>query len=367
MYSKQNFYLTAYTADGVNSFTDGIFKPFSDDRLFIAAGASEALRSDFIKGVAKIIRKEGFPCETIRSNIDEAKITGAVFDEINVCLFDASAVKKQLGNVSDCTDYIVNLGEICNRTELYERREEIFSVKSDIEKHLQRCKKFLSAGVSMREDIQRIVGKSLSAEKLEKFVTRFVKKEFGETADKAGKLSVKYIDSLSPFGVKTEYETVRNTCARIYVLDDCFGIVSDALITQIKDAALMCGYDVIICPDLIEPKKSKHIIIPQLSLCFFTSDALCPWDGEYTKKINFTRFTDRETVKSHKNRIKFNNDAVEDLVSQACVNLEVAKCGVDRLDDIYESCCAREKLDGYIEKTADEIMSCLRSKGNDSL
>ena len=68
MYSKQNFYLTAYTADGVNSFTDGIFKPFSDDRLFIAAGASEALRSDFIKGVAKIIRKEGFPCETIRQD-----------------------------------------------------------------------------------------------------------------------------------------------------------------------------------------------------------------------------------------------------------------------------------------------------------
>lgn len=362
MYGNKRFYLTAHTADGFRSFFDSVYTPFSDERLYLVVGASSLLRSDFIKSVAKILCKEGFLCEKILSTIDENKLTGAIFEEIGVYIFDADCIGRFNCNICDCTQYIVNLGEICAHADLYEKRDEVFSLYKEKDDYSQRCSKFLCAGISMRDDTQRIAGKSLNAEKLEKYVTRFVKKEFGEIAENAGKLSHRFVAALSPDGIRTEFETITNECARVYVLDDSFSIVSDALINQIKDAALSCGYDVTLCHDFIDPGKARHVIIPQLSLCFFTSDPFCKWDGEYTKKVNFTRFVDRETVKSHRNRIKFNNDAIEELVCQACVNLELVKCAVDRLDDIYENCCEREKLNDFVETTVNEILHSLKVK-----
>lgn len=364
MYGSKQFYLTAHTADGKRSFLDSVYTPFSDERLFLVTGASGIIRSEFIKNVAKIISKEGFPCEKIISCVDANKLDGVIFEEIGVYIFDAEEVEKIDFSICDCTQYIVDLGECCDRSALYERREEIFTSHNDKNTHLQRCRKFLSAASSMREDTQRIIGKSLNAEKLEKFVTRFVKKEFGAVAENTGRLSVRFLDALTPDGIKTEYETVKNICARIFVLDDSFFIASDALINQIKDAALMCGYDVILCPDVLDPSKARHVIIPQLSLCFFTNSQLCKWEDEYTKKVNFTRFVDRETVKNHRNRVKFNNDAIEELVGQACVNLELFKCEDDRLDDIYEQFCNKEKIDSYIERTVDEILCAITNHSN---
>lgn len=361
MNHDKSFFLSAYTCDGKTSFSDDIFTPFSDDRLFLVKGASGKARSEFIKTTADIIQKEGFEYETILSDIDGEKIEGVIFDEIGVYILDACVAKGNGLRLYDCTQYIVNLGEICCRKELYEKREEIFSVWAEKEKYEQRCRKFLNACVSMQEDTQRIVGKSLNAEKLEKYVTRFVKKEFGAVSEKPGKLSRRFVGTLSPDGINTQYDTIKNLCAHIFVLDDSFNIVCETLLNQIKDAAISCGYDVTVCCDFIDASKIRHLIIPQLSLCFFTSDYICKWEGEYTKKLNFTRFVDRETVKCHKNRIKFNADAIEELVCQASVNLEMVKCDVDRLDDIYENYCDNGKLTEIVEKTADEILSVFKA------
>lgn len=362
MNGSKKTYLSAQTADGLKSFFESVYEPFCGRRYFLVTGASGKIRSDFISSVAETVGKEGFHRETVLSAFDSEKIDGVIFDEIDVCICDISAMGNIDFSVCDCAQYIVDLGETCDRTALYEKREEIFSVRDDVESHLCKCRKFLGAALSMSDDTRRIVGKSLNAEKLEKFVARFVRKEFGTVSQNSGKLSKRLISALSPEGIATQYDTIKSACARIYVLDDEFDIVSDALINQIKDAAVLCGYDVILCPDCIDPEKSRHVIIPQLSLCFFTSDSLCKWDDEYTKKVNYTRFVDRETVKCHKNRIRFNNDAIEELICQASVNLEIVKCDFDRLDDIYDGYCEKEKINEYVENTTDQILRPLKAK-----
>lgn len=353
-------YLSSFTSDGYTSLFQDVFNPFSDEKIYILQGASEQTRTYFIEKLSEIISKEGYMSENIISCYDNCKKEGVIFHDIGTYVLDGKSENSISGIIFDCNEYIVNLSQACDRKKLYESRKEIFSLYDCIKKHESRCQKFLCAAYSMQEDTQRLIGKSLNAEKLEKFITRFVRKEFGSFSEKSGKISKRFLSSINLTPCEALIETVKQLCSRIYILDDKYDVVSDTLINQLKDAACACGFDVILFLDHINSNRARHIIIPELSLCFFTSDDLSLWNNEYTKKISFTRFVDRETIKKHKNRLRFNSNAVKELVYQAAINLAEIRKIKSKMDEIYDRYTNKEKIDEFIEKTADEILSSVQ-------
>lgn len=353
-------YLSSFTFNGYTSLFQNVFNPCSDEKIYILQGASEQTRTYFVEKLSEIISKEGFMSENIVSCYDDRKKEGVIFHDIDTYVIDGKKENNVSGIIFDCNEYIVNLSQACDRKELYERRKEFFSLYDCVKKHESRCQKFLCAAYSMQEDTQRLIGKSLNAEKLEKFITRFVRKEFGSFSEKSGKISKRFLTSLNLTSCTTLIETVKQLCSRIYILDDKYDVVSDALINQLKDAASVCGFDVILFLDHINSERARHIIIPELSLCFFTSDDLVSWTDEYTRKISFTRFVDREIIKKHKNRLRFNSNAVKELVYQASINVSEIKKIKRKTDEIYDQCTDKDLVDELVEKTADEILSSVK-------
>lgn len=357
MDSYKSFYLSTNTAHGYKSLFEKACTPDSNSRIYIVKGASSKIRSRFIKDISESLLKEGFYYEQIVCSYDKNKVEGVIFEDLNVCIFDGNYKNKLDPMFCECTQYIINLGEICKRNELFLKRDEIIPLYNSAKESSKKCNKFLVAAVSMQEDISRIVGKSVSADKLEKFVNRFAKKEFGCIGDKVGNTSLRFLSAIGSDGYTTQFDTIKNMCARIFVLEDKANCVSDTFISQIKDCALMCGYDIILCVEPISSNKSEHIIIPELSLGIFTSNGLHQWDGEYTKKINSSRFTDRDTIKNHKTRIKFNLDAINELISQSCIHLENMKKTIDTIDAIYDKFSNTDDIDSYVFSTKEDILS----------
>ena len=357
MDSDRSFYLATNTAHGYKSLFEKACLPDADSRVYIVKGASSKIRSRFIKDVANSLSKEGFCFEKILCSYDSNKVEGVIFEDLNVCIFDGNYKNKLDPMFCECTQYIINLGEICKRDKLFLKRNEIIPLYNNAKESSMKCNKFLVAAISMQEDTSRIIGKCVSADKLEKFVSRFAKKEFGSVSDKIGEISLRFLSTISSDGYKTQFDTLRNMCARIYVLEDKANCVSDTFISQIKDCALMCGYDIILCVDPISSSKLEHIIIPELSLGVFTSNQLHQWEGEYTKKISSSRFTDRDTIKNHKTRIKFNLDAIDELISQSCVHLENMKNNIDLIDEIYDQYSNTDDIDSYVFSTKEDILS----------
>lgn len=354
MENRAVFYLETNTAQGYEPIFHRTYTPFSNSRTYIIRGASSRIRSEFIKGLSEELFKEGYSCEKIISSFDENITEGSIFPELNLNIFDGGR-SNMPDPAFDCTEYIVNMGRVCDRKKLFSMRNEIAKNYIRYRDNNRKCIKFLNAARSMQEDTARVMGDCLSAEKLEKFVSRFLQKEFGTISDKAGKVTYRYLSAVTPQGIETRFDTVKNMCAGIYVLEDKTGVVSPAFMNQLKDGAVLCGYEVIVCLDPLDGKTPEHLIIPELSLGIVLSDGIHKWQYDCTKKINAVRFADREIVKSHKGRAKFNGEAVEELTRQASVHMQSVKDALKNIDDIYDECCDKEKIPEIIKSVKKEI------------
>ena len=58
--------------------------------------------------------------------------------------------------------------------------------------------------------------------------------------------------------------------------------------------------------------------------------------------------------------MRFNSNAVKELVYQAAINLAEIRKIKSKMDEIYDRYTNKEKIDEFIEKTADEILSSVQ-------
>ena len=350
------FYLSTNTSSGYSPIFSKACSPFSDNRTYIITGAGKSLRQTLIEKITAELIKEGFDCEKIISPVDNG-IEGVIFKELDICIFDGHRAELPILDICDCTQYVINLSNFCETGELYSLRKEISQYCIESGEHNKKCIKFLNAASTMREDILRVIGDCLSAEKLEKYINRFTEKEFGTVSDVKGKTDFRYLNAVTPDGINTLYETVNENFSKIYLLDDKTGCVSEPFINQLKESAVNCGYDIIICPDPINPNICRYLLIPELSMAIITSDEIIKWNGDYTKKISSSRFTDREIIKSHRGRVRFNIEAINELTSQAFMHMDKVKKITEKIDLIYNEHTDINNLESIIFKIKSDILS----------
>ena len=83
----------------------------------------------------------------------------------------------------DCTHYTVDLGVCSDRKMLFNNR---FLISEAMEKEkifLSKATRFFSAVKSAGDDINRLSSETVNAEKVERFVSRFIKRELGLVPD----------------------------------------------------------------------------------------------------------------------------------------------------------------------------------------
>ena len=347
------FYVNSIGPDGFFNIAGECAKENSATRVYLVrGGVSES--GKFIEEVASSLEKEGLFSQHFLSFYGD-ETDGVYFPDIDVYIFDENRTFFHPSMI-DCAHYTVDLGISGNRKMLYLNKFLISDAMEREKKFLAKAVKFFSAAKSAGEDIERLSVEAANAEKIERFVSRFIKREFGTASTFSGKEYFRILTSPTPEGMDFPENTLTKMCPKLYCIDDRTGAVSKLLISQIRESAMLCGFDVI---SLLSPfsKKAEHLIVPEIGLGIITSDDLHRFNGDCLKRVSYTRFAESEKMKKHKSRIKFNVTARKELMTQGCFLLgEAKKCREEYLE-VYSRSYDRDKINSLAENTTREIIS----------
>ncbi|MBQ7956414.1 MAG: hypothetical protein IJ279_00130 [Clostridia bacterium] len=353
------FYISALTSDGFSSLAEKCAEDNQNTRTFLVrGGVSEC--AGFIENVSAMLEKEGLYSQRFLNPLDSNLADGAYFPDVDVYIFNGNFTNAFNPGMPDCRQYTVNLGVAAKKKELFLNKALIHENMEKEKKYLSKAVRFLATVKSVSADTVRLSCDAVNAEKIERFVSRFVKREFGTISSFSGKEYFRYLTAVTPQGIGFARNTLTKMCPKLYCIDDKIGFVSSLLVSQIRESAMLCGFDVVsLLSPLDKENRPEHIIVPELGLGVITSNDIHPYTGECLKRVNASRFLDNEKMKKHKTRIKFNQNAEKELLLQTFHLMEEAKKYREEYFEIYSRSFDKEKIQSLEKETVREILSYL--------
>ncbi len=349
------FYVNSVGPEGRVSVCQKCMSDTLSTRTYIVKGGVGVV-SDFIENVVSSVKKEGLQVQRFLNFLNPNLTDGAYFPETDTYLFDSNISQIDPPLIGAC-QYTVDLSEAENKKELYLSRALISKGMDEEKRYFEKAVRFLSTVKTVRHDTLKLSYDSVNAEKTERFVSRFIKKELGTFSTYTGREYFRFLGSVTPEGVHVPKGTIENLCPKIYCIEDKTDVCATLLISQIRESALMCGFDVISLLSPFKAEKSpEHIIVPELGLGVITSNKTHPYEGECFRKISSTRFIDTEKMKKHSMRIKFNLNAEKELLNQACFLLGEARKNREEYSEIYRRYTDISSVKSIADRVKGEIL-----------
>ncbi len=117
--------------------------------------------------------------------------------------------------------------------------------------------RFFCAATALKQNMSEIYKTSLKKKKLHE-LTGDILLQFEPVSDKNGKIENRFLSGVTPKGLITFTNTVKNLADDITVIRDELGI-TERLLADIADYSASIGYDVIVCRDVLFPEKTVHV------------------------------------------------------------------------------------------------------------
>lgn len=355
---KTNFFLEAYTPHGLCSFFDGFYNSDRARNVYLIAGGLNSVSSMLIKLVSDNVTSQGFCAHQISNSLCSHQLDAVYFPELGACLSNGGergAFSVQYPLVSE---NVVSLSPCFDNDIIKENAQDITQMFKEEKSVKLRASGFLSAAQSLINDSKIIQRKCIDVGKISRYASRLARREFENKQGTKGREYRRFLSSITPRGVETYTQTLLNLCERFYIFSDRYGAVTDYLLGIIKEYAVDCGYDVISCYCPMSGGFSvEHLIVPELSLCFFSDKTYHSAEFIDHRKVSSNRFTDLDLLSGHKKRLCFNKKGANEMLGEAVKLFLTAENIRKRLDFIYFSCLDKSALCAKADKITDEILN----------
>ena len=330
-----SFFMGANTPAGFYSLFDGLFSAADGWRAYVIKGGPGTGKSTLMKKIAAEADARGLYCERIYCSSDPRSLDAVIIPGLKTAVADGTPPHAIEPRYPGVCETIVDLGAFRDDALLRANAKEVIA-KTDLnsEEH-KKCVGFLAAAKSMRDDADRFVFASLRHDKLKKFAAKLAQRHFGCVSDRAGREKRRFLSALTPEGGVIFGETFHALCETHIVLEDEYGVASSLLLALVGEMAAERGHDCVRCLSPLEPRRTEHLILPELSLGFFTSNAFHTYAGEPDMAVECARFSDADVLRQHNNRIAFDRRAAEEMLDEAVGKLANAKTIHDELERYY--------------------------------
>lgn len=333
---SSSFFMGASSPSGFCSLFSGLHYPEKGWRLYIIKGGPGTGKSTLMKKAAAEAEKRGLYFEKIFCSSDPSSLDAVIIPSLKISIADGTSphvIEPQYPGVSEIT---LDLGQFRNDEKLNESRDKIIELTKENKAKHKKCTDFLFAAGSVDSDTASIILSALKIERLHKFAEKLSEVKLRAFSDSVPVTAKRFLSALTSEGYVVFRDTLSGICEDIYVLDDPYGHAAAVILKVLSIKAREQGIDSIICHCPMSPEyKVEHLIFPDLSLGFYTSNRYHPDDFGNAKHIDCKRFLNTDILSRHKNRIAFNNRSKDELLCEALNNLSKAKSVHDELEKYY--------------------------------
>lgn len=357
---SSSFYLGANTPLGFYSLFDELYSPDDGWRMYIIKGGPGTGKSTLMKKVAAECDRRGLYCERIFCSSDPESLDAVIVPSLKVSIADGTSPHTIEPKYPGAVEKTLDLGRFRNDGLLRENREEIIELTKENSLRHKKCVDFLSAAKSAKNDTSAVALSAMKLERLHKFSEKLAVNKLKGFSDDEGHIKKRFLSAVTPKGFGVFYDTFADLCENRVVLNDPFGCAAGVIIKILSMRAAEQGLECIMCYCTQSPEFSpEHLIIPSLSLGFFTSNTYHSAQFDSMQKIDCSRFFNSEMLSRHKNRLAFNKRTREDFLAAAVSRLSEAKEIHDRLEKYYVNAMDYDGLNEYSEKVIRDIFeSC---------
>ncbi|NMP37442.1 MAG: hypothetical protein GX051_04875 [Clostridiales bacterium] len=332
------YFMGANTQEGFVSLFDTLYADEGERFVYILKGGPGTGKSSLMKKIAENLKLRGVGVERIVCTADPSSLDAVIFPELHACVVDGTAPHIMEPRLPGLDEEIINLGDFRNPDIISPDAVQIRMLCRENSAMHKRAARFISAAAGIEQDSRRIASFCADESKILNFAVRTAGREFRAACKKKGVLSERFLSGITPDGLIIHYDTIALQCRRIISIEDEYSVCAGLIIRKLAESALDAGYDCTVCRCPLHPYDGdEHLIIPELSLAFTTSNSFHTLPYEPERRIHASRFINTSDLREYRHRLAFNQKAQKDLLGEAVNILSAAKAVHDMAEEYYKS------------------------------
>ena len=330
----RNFaFLGANTADGFYSLYDNLASLDNGDFLWIIKGGAGCGKSSFMRLIAAAAEKKQLSVNYYACSGDPDSLDAIYIPALKTAYMDGTSPHVADASLTAVNSSYLDLGRFYDIEAIAPHKEELSACSAEISSHYKKAYGLLHAAGALRRGwLPTLVGEDeLVAAK--KRVTGIIRRELGTRRRSGGEIDRRFFSVLSCRGLFALPESLKAFYTRSYTLESRLGL-SALMLDLVAKSAEQSGYRILLAPDPLTPEVPEAVVIPALSLAFFSSASTLKKQAA-ARGIHLDTRLDGEARRERKSEIQRYERTITSLKNEAELSLSQAKCAHDKLEQIY--------------------------------
>lgn len=347
------FFLGANSARGfVSFFGDAAREDFGRDTYFIKGGPGCG-KATAIKKLASAADPTG-EREEILCSSDPGSLDGIILRNGRAAFLDGTAPHTCDPSFPGMRGDYIALSAYKDIPALKEKYPAAVLLDAQSKDCYTRAYRLISSASLIDEHIRGIMTPHMPKERLIRRAKGIAAREISKKGG-VGKVRKRFIDGVTPDGYMRLYETACALAGRIYDIYDSFGF-SGIMLEVLIDAAVKNGHDLYACYDAVDTERLLHLIIPELSLAFVTSDRRRYFTGRPYRRIRLDSYLASPSLRQLRGTAKLLGRMSDSLLDRACGEIADAHALHDRIEALYRPHVDFDALDALVRTEAAAIV-----------
>jgi len=356
------FYLGANTPGGFCSLYDWMYEVEASEEIYLIKGGPGTGKSSFMRKIGEELEKEGARVSYYACSSDPTSLDGVYFEDINVGIIDATKPHAQEPRCAGALERYINFSDYWDGDALKKSKSEIIRLNEAIRVKFDSLYRSLKAAKCLYDERLNLVLRGVNLRALELRGTRMAAREI-KGKGKGGHLVKRFLSAFTDGGVRCEFGTVDALCQKVYVLEDEYGL-SQYVLNPILKQALKQEFEVIACYCPLSGERLEHLLIPELSLAFVTSNGRHAYMKKPFRRKRIDKMVSEEHVRRNRVRLRFLNRTMSIILDECEKTLADEKALHDELESHYIPNMDFEALDRKREALTGRLLGMYRTIKN---
>lgn len=322
-----HFFAGANSGDGFQNLFPEVLDLEQAYDMIVLKGGPGVGKNTFMKEIGRTMERAGTAVEYLWCSGDPDSLDGVVLPEIKCAVVDGTFPHVVEPRYPAAVDRYLDLGQFYDLTGAKTAADEVREKTHTYKAAYVRAYHSLRAARLVELDSVSCAAAWLDRDRLERRVNGIIERELRKKGGETGKVTRRFLGSITHKGYVWRFDTVDTICPRVYEFTDSWERASDSFV-QILTAAKKQKWDTIACMAPEEPTRIEHLLIPGLGLAFVTSRRNMEYGQKPYRRVRVDAMLEPE----EKSRLKFQAKMVAALRDEGIEALQEAKAGHDALE-----------------------------------